>query len=60
MFLRKPRTIDAEEGDMVVIECEVAGDPKPDVTWLRDWLKVSTNIKTNILVRKVNPSDIKL
>ncbi|KAK8746869.1 hypothetical protein OTU49_016869, partial [Cherax quadricarinatus] len=41
MFVRKPRTIDAEEGDLVIIECEVAGDPKPTVTWLRDWLKPS-------------------
>ncbi|XP_047736468.1 uncharacterized protein LOC108682041 isoform X2 [Hyalella azteca] len=41
MFLRKPRAIDAEEGDMVIIECEVAGEPKPTVTWLRDWLKPS-------------------
>ncbi|KAK7060070.1 hypothetical protein SK128_021760, partial [Halocaridina rubra] len=39
MFVRKPRYIDAEEGDLVIIECEVAGDPKPTVTWLRDWLE---------------------
>ena len=40
MFLRKPRTIDAEEGDLVIIECEVTGEPKPEVEWLRDWIKV--------------------
>ncbi|ROT75124.1 putative titin-like, partial [Penaeus vannamei] len=39
MFVRKPRAIEAEEGDLVIIECEVAGDPKPDVTWLKDWIK---------------------
>ena len=43
MFVRKPRTIDAEEGNIVIIECEVAGDPKPSVKWLRDWLDVSTH-----------------
>ncbi|XP_064106001.1 myosin light chain kinase, smooth muscle-like isoform X3 [Macrobrachium nipponense] len=41
IFVRKPRAIDAEEGDLVIIECEVMGEPKPTVTWLRDWLEPS-------------------
>lgn len=41
-FIRKPRSFDVEEGDDVVIVCEVVGDPKPEVSWLRDWLKVSS------------------
>lgn len=40
MFIRKPRSSEAREGDTVIIECEVIGDPKPDVYWLRDFLKV--------------------
>ncbi|MPC80680.1 hypothetical protein E2C01_075266 [Portunus trituberculatus] len=39
MFVRKPRAVEVQEGDLVVIECEVAGEPKPHVTWVRDWLK---------------------
>ncbi|XP_073957384.1 uncharacterized protein isoform X8 [Choristoneura fumiferana] len=39
MFVRKPRSSEAYEGDTVIIECEVIGDPKPDVYWLRDFLK---------------------
>ncbi|XP_041986457.1 uncharacterized protein LOC121738463 [Aricia agestis] len=39
MFIRKPRSSEAYEGDTVIIECEVIGDPKPDVYWLRDFLK---------------------
>ncbi|XP_047115600.1 myosin light chain kinase, smooth muscle-like [Schistocerca piceifrons] len=39
MFLTKPRSTEAREGDTVVIQCEVVGDPKPDVFWLRDFLK---------------------
>ncbi|XP_063632972.1 titin homolog isoform X5 [Cydia splendana] len=39
MFIRKPRSSEAYEGDTVIIECEVTGDPKPDVYWLRDFLK---------------------
>jgi hypothetical protein len=31
---------EAYEGDTVIIGCEVIGDPKPDVIWLRDFLKV--------------------
>lgn len=40
MFIRKPRSSEAREGDTVIIECEVVGDPKPEVYWLRDFLKV--------------------
>lgn len=40
MFIRKPRSSEATEGDTVIIQCEVIGDPKPDVYWLRDFLKV--------------------
>lgn len=41
MFVKKPRSSDAYEGDTVIIHCEVIGDPKPDVVWLRDFLRVS-------------------
>jgi hypothetical protein len=39
-FLKKPRSTEALEGDNIVILCEVIGDPKPEVVWLRDFLKV--------------------
>ncbi|XP_065224953.1 titin-like isoform X4 [Planococcus citri] len=39
-FLVKPRSCKAHEGDHVIIECEIIGDPKPHVTWLRDRLKL--------------------
>jgi len=40
LFVTKPRSTEAVEGDTVIIHCEVVGDPKPEVMWLRDWLKV--------------------
>ncbi|KAL1131133.1 hypothetical protein AAG570_012370 [Ranatra chinensis] len=39
LFVTKPRSSEAVEGETVVIMCEVVGDPKPEVIWLRDWLK---------------------
>ncbi|CAF4744171.1 unnamed protein product [Pieris macdunnoughi] len=39
MFIMKPRSTEAQEGDTVIIECEVIGDPTPEVYWLRDFLK---------------------
>ncbi|XP_045530819.1 uncharacterized protein LOC123718416 isoform X1 [Pieris brassicae] len=39
MFIIKPRSTEAQEGDTVIIECEVIGDPTPEVYWLRDFLK---------------------
>ncbi|VEN46037.1 unnamed protein product [Callosobruchus maculatus] len=41
-FLKKPMSTEAFEGDNIVILCEVIGDPKPEVVWLRDFLKVSS------------------
>ncbi|XP_059475294.1 titin homolog [Neocloeon triangulifer] len=38
-FVTKPRSTEAVEGDTVIIFCEVVGDPKPEVVWLRDWLR---------------------
>lgn len=40
-FVKKPRSFEAYEGDTVIIDCEVIGDPKPDIVWLRDFLRVS-------------------
>lgn len=40
MFVKKPRSSNAYEGDTVIIYCEVVGDPQPQVAWLRDFLKV--------------------
>ncbi|KAF4519135.1 hypothetical protein B566_EDAN007408 [Ephemera danica] len=38
-FVTKPRSSEAVEGDTVIILCEVIGDPKPEVWWLRDFLR---------------------
>ncbi|KAF5279087.1 hypothetical protein FQA39_LY05765 [Lamprigera yunnana] len=38
-FLKKPRSFDGCEGDNIIICCEVIGDPKPEVIWLRDFLR---------------------
>lgn len=40
-FVKKPRSFEAYEGDTVIIDCEVIGNPKPEIVWLRDFLKVS-------------------
>ncbi|XP_072764137.1 uncharacterized protein [Anoplolepis gracilipes] len=39
LFVTKPLSTEAVEGNTVVILCEVVGDPKPEVIWLRDFLK---------------------
>nr|XP_046469209.1 titin homolog isoform X3 [Neodiprion pinetum] len=39
LFVTKPLSTEAVEGDTVIILCEVVGDPKPDVMWLRDFLR---------------------
>lgn len=56
MFLTKPRSTEACEGDRVIIRCEVIGDPTPDVVWLRDFLKVRRRrtLWNNNWVRQLN------
>lgn len=44
-FVKKPRSFEAYEGDTVIIDCEVIGDPKPQMVFLRDFLKVGYCIK---------------
>lgn len=47
MFVKKPRSSNAYEGDTVIIYCEVVGDPQPQVAWLRDFLKVGVFFTLN-------------
>lgn len=47
--MTKPLSTEAVEGDTVIILCEVAGDPKPEVIWLRDFLKVNLPIVYSFL-----------
>lgn len=44
MFIARPLCSEAFEGDTVIIMCEVIGDPRPEVVWLRDFLKVSRKL----------------
>lgn len=39
-FVIKPKFQEVEEGQEVVIDSEIVGDPLPKITWLRDGLKV--------------------
>lgn len=50
LFVKKPRSFDACEGDTVIIDCEVIGDPKPEIVWLRDFLKVSTRTQAVAII----------
>jgi len=54
MFVKKPRSSEAYEGDTVIIMCEVIGDPKPEVVWLRDFLKVSQRNSHCLLAATLN------
>lgn len=39
-FVVKPKFQEVEEGEEVIIDSEIVGDPLPKITWLRDGLKV--------------------
>jgi len=42
------------EGDSLVIVCEVVGDPKPELIWLRDWLNPDYYHDADQFVREVD------
>jgi selenophosphate synthetase-related protein len=58
MFVAKPRSSEAYEGDTVIIMCEVIGDPKPEVVWLRDFLKVRKKRNSLFISDDLEPSPI--
>lgn len=39
MFLKKPDTQIVDERDTVILECEVIGSPKPEISWYCDRVK---------------------
>lgn len=49
---RLPST-EFSSGDKLVIECDVAGSPKPNVTWLRDYKEIDIWSTEDTFVREV-------
>lgn len=47
-FVVKPKFQEVEEGQEVIIDSEIVGDPLPKITWLRDGLKVRLIIYYNL------------
>ena len=44
-FVEKPRIISENNGKLVIMECKVKADPKPDILWTRDGEIVKENNK---------------
>lgn len=60
LFVTKPLSTEAVEGDTVAILCEVVGDPKPEVIWLRDFLKVSKIFRIHCICNALRLSKYKI
>lgn len=47
-FVEKPRIVSEDNGKLVIMECKVKADPKPDVVWYKDGeiVKDTIRIKT--------------
>lgn len=60
LFVTKPLSTEAVEGDTVIIICEVVGDPKPEVIWLRDFLKVSKILRIHYIFDDLRLSKYKI
>ena len=50
-FVKRPENISIDEGDTIILECEVRGFPVPQITWYLNDSALSNN---NSLVEIVN------
>jgi len=49
-FVEKPRIVSEQNGKLVVMDCKVKADPKPDIVWTCDGkvVKESSKIKMSV------------
>ncbi|XP_035302232.1 titin isoform X4 [Cricetulus griseus] len=54
IFQEMPRNASCREGDSIILECSISGEPQPVVTWLHNGVLIKQNQK--FVVEKVNYS----
>ena len=49
-FVQKPQLRQEDEGNRLIFECQLAGNPKPDVLWFREDARITEDDRTYIRV----------
>lgn len=52
-FVEKPRITSHDKGKLVIMECKVRSDPKPDIVWYREGKQVTESTKIKITSTKI-------
>merc|ERR1712142_1126565 len=55
-ILTKPQSLTVNEGDVARFECDVAGDPTPSITWLREGTVIGSSFRHHIISTEHNSS----
>lgn len=55
-ILSKPQSLTVEEGALARFECDVAGEPAPSITWMREGAVVGSSARHHIVSTQYNSS----
>ena len=51
-FVKKPALRQEDDGNRLIFECKLAGNPKPDVIWFREDIRIEEDGRTFIRVNE--------
>ena len=51
-FVKKPALRQEDDGNRLVFECKLAGNPKPEVTWFREDIKIQNDERATFKVQE--------
>ena len=53
-FVKKPALRQEDDGNRLVFECKLAGNPKPEVSWFREDVKIQNDERATFKVQEVD------
>ena len=51
-FVKKPALRQEDDGNRLIFECKLAGNPKPEVIWFREDIRIDEDGRTTISVNE--------
>ncbi|QQP41860.1 Projectin, partial [Caligus rogercresseyi] len=55
-FIRKPQLRQEDEGNRLIFECELGGNPKPSITWYRSDEVIDEDDRSFIKIEETKPN----
>jgi len=51
-FVEKPKIVSEQGGKLIIMECKVRADPKPDFLWTCEGIEISSSSKFSISMKQ--------